>query len=80
MPHYGRYVTLEKNARIATTWVSPATHGDESRLEITLAEKDRGKTELVLERAELARRRRRPRPRARMERLLGRIAETLATR
>lgn len=45
--HYGRYTALEKNKRIATTWVSPSTHGDESRLEITLAEKD-GQTELVL--------------------------------
>ena len=52
VPHYGRYVALEKNARIATTWVSPSTHGNESRLEITLKEKD-GETELVLEHTNL---------------------------
>jgi len=48
MPHYGRYVALEKNARIVTTWMSKGTSGLESRLEVTLAEKDGG-TELVLE-------------------------------
>jgi len=48
VPHYGRYLALEKNARIATTWVSPSTHGNESRLEITLKEVD-GATELVLD-------------------------------
>jgi len=52
VPHYGRYVALEKNARIATTWMSPGTKGNESRLEITLAEKD-GQTELVLEHTNL---------------------------
>ncbi|HEX4515760.1 MAG TPA: SRPBCC domain-containing protein [Polyangiaceae bacterium] len=47
VPHYGRYIALDENARIVTTWVSPGTHGNESRLEITLAEKE-GQTELVL--------------------------------
>jgi len=46
--HYGRYLALEPNARIATTWMSESTHGLESKLEIKLTEKDGG-TELVLE-------------------------------
>lgn len=52
VPHYGRYLALEKNARIATTWMSPGTHGQESQLEIKLVEKD-GQTELVLEHTSL---------------------------
>ena len=30
VPHYGRYVALEPNARIATTWMSKGTNGLES--------------------------------------------------
>jgi uncharacterized protein YndB with AHSA1/START domain len=47
-PHYGRYLALEPNARIAMTWMSEGTHGLESKLEIKLTAKDGG-TELVLE-------------------------------
>ncbi len=45
--HYGRFLALEPSKRIKLTWMSEATRGLESIVEITLTPKD-GATELVL--------------------------------
>ena len=48
--HYGRFIALERGARIEHTWMSEATKGLETVVTITLAATD-GKTELVLRHA-----------------------------
>jgi uncharacterized protein YndB with AHSA1/START domain len=34
-PHYGRFTTIERPARIEHTWMSPNTLGEESRVSVT---------------------------------------------
>ena len=46
--HYGRFITLDRGARIEHTWMSEATKGLDTTVRITLTERD-GKTELVLQ-------------------------------
>jgi len=40
--HYGRFIAIERPARIQHTWVSPNTLGDESTVTVTFKKKEQG--------------------------------------
>ena len=53
IPHFGRFVKLERGKQIKMTWMSPYTHGTESELQVDLKKKGAG-TVLTLKHAKLS--------------------------